>query len=208
MTAYTSHYNVSTTEWYTSKDVQKQCRAYFKAAINRYTTSKAIFAWELANEPGCHGCPTSMITEWAKFTSEFIKRHDPDHMVTLGDESWLNGGDDGSYSYATAEGIDDRFHGEPQNPNPRLRHLPPLSFKLGRARLIWQLLDNRPCRGVQSCEQAMCWNYKFLVLPDVGHGRQACGYNNRLCGLLPHYTIERFLGPCDGEKILVKGFSS
>jgi hypothetical protein len=43
---------------------------------------------------------------------------------------------------------------------------------------------------------------------DVGNSFMAYGYDNRLCGLLLHHAIERLLGPCDGEKILVKEFSS
>jgi mannan endo-1,4-beta-mannosidase len=74
--------------------------------VSRYKTSEAIFAWELGNEPRCQGCATSVITNWAKGVSAYIKSLDSRHMVTLGDEGWLNGGGDGTYPYTTWEGVD------------------------------------------------------------------------------------------------------
>lgn len=57
--------------------------------VSRYRTSPAIFAWELANEPRSTGCDTSVVTDWARSTSAYIKRLDSDHLVTLGDEGWF-----------------------------------------------------------------------------------------------------------------------
>ena len=78
--------------------------------MNRYKNSSAIFAWELCNESRCHGCPTSTIYDWASSTSAYIKSLDPAHLVTLGDEGWINGSasgiGDGSYAYSGAEGVD------------------------------------------------------------------------------------------------------
>ena len=71
-----------------------------------YKTSTAVFAWELANEPRCNGCATSVITNWATTISAHIKSLDSNHLVTLGDEGFMNGGGDGSYPYTTAEGVD------------------------------------------------------------------------------------------------------
>lgn len=82
---------------------------YVKTLVNRYKQSPAVFAWELMNEPRCHGCPTSVVTTWATEISAFIKSLDKNHMVTLGDEGWLTPADgigDGSYPYSGAEGID------------------------------------------------------------------------------------------------------
>ncbi|KAG9239575.1 mannan endo-1,4-beta-mannosidase A [Amylocarpus encephaloides] len=106
MAAYNSFFGTSTSTWYTNAKVQAQYQAYIKAVVSRYSSSVAIFAWELANEPRCKGCATSVITDWATKTSTYIKSLDPNHMVTLGDEGFMNGGGDGSYPYTTAEGID------------------------------------------------------------------------------------------------------
>lgn len=47
----------------------------------------------------------SVIYNWAKTTSEYIKSLDSNHMVTIGDEGFgpLTGGD-GSYPYTTSAG--------------------------------------------------------------------------------------------------------
>jgi mannan endo-1,4-beta-mannosidase len=75
--------------------------------VSRYTRSAAVFAWELANEPRCNGCATSVITKWASDTSAYIKSLDSIHMVTLGDEGFgLKAGSDGSYPFSYSEGVD------------------------------------------------------------------------------------------------------
>lgn len=53
------------TTWYTNEAAQAQYRKYVKTIFNRYHDSKAIFAWELANEPRCAGCNTDVIYQWA-----------------------------------------------------------------------------------------------------------------------------------------------
>ncbi|RWA05517.1 hypothetical protein EKO27_g9592 [Xylaria grammica] len=67
----------------------------------------AVFAWELANEPRCKGCATSVLTKWATETSAYVKSLDAKHMVTLGDEGFgLAAGSDGSYPFQFGEGVD------------------------------------------------------------------------------------------------------
>lgn len=58
MAAYVAAFGGSVTSWYTDSASQAQYQAYIKAVVSRYTTSTAIFAWELANEPRCSGCDT------------------------------------------------------------------------------------------------------------------------------------------------------
>lgn len=94
---------------YTDTTSQQVYRDYIKLLVDRYKCSPAIFAWELANEPRCNGCPISTIYAWAKGTSAYIKSLDSKHMVTLGDECWFAPPDsigDGSYAYSGAEGVD------------------------------------------------------------------------------------------------------
>ncbi|MCJ1398502.1 hypothetical protein MMC11_001702 [Xylographa trunciseda] len=104
---YTNAFGGNATSFYTDAASQTAYRNYIEFIVNRYKNSNAIFAWELCNEPRCHGCPTSTIYNWASETSAFIKSLDPSHMVTLGDEGWMappTG--DGSYAYSAAEGVD------------------------------------------------------------------------------------------------------
>ncbi|KAL1306042.1 hypothetical protein AAFC00_004169 [Neodothiora populina] len=107
--SYNTAFGGDGTTWYTDATSQKVYRDYIELLVNRYKCSPAIFAWELANEPRCHGCPTSTIYDWAKNTSSYIKHLDPNHMVTLGDEGWFGSPDnigDGSYAYGGGEGVD------------------------------------------------------------------------------------------------------
>ncbi|TVY38395.1 Mannan endo-1,4-beta-mannosidase, partial [Lachnellula subtilissima] len=110
MAAYVSYYGLSAnTAWYTSSAAQAQYQKYIAAVVARYKTSKNIFAWELANEPRCSGCATSVITSWVNTTSAYIKGLDPNHMVAVGDEGFgLSGGASGDYVYSSGEG--ESFH--------------------------------------------------------------------------------------------------
>lgn len=106
MQAYCTYYGIALTDWYTSAAAQAQYQTYIAAVVSRYKTSTAIFAWELANEPRCTGCDTSVITTWATTTSAYIKSLDPNHMVTMGDEGFgLNTLSDGSYPFTTGPGV-------------------------------------------------------------------------------------------------------
>jgi mannan endo-1,4-beta-mannosidase len=105
MAAYVSYYGITTTGWYTSSEAQAQYQKYIAAVVSRYKTSTAVFAWELANEPRCSGCDTSVITDWATTTSAYIKSLDSNHMVTIGDEGFgLDGGSDTSYPFTSGPG--------------------------------------------------------------------------------------------------------
>ncbi|KAI0409895.1 glycoside hydrolase superfamily [Xylaria palmicola] len=105
--AYVSAFGGSATTWYTNTAAQTQYRAYIKAVVSRYASSPTVFAWELANEPRCNGCATSIVTKWAAETSAYVKSLDPAHMVTLGDEGFgLKTGSDGSYPFGFSEGVD------------------------------------------------------------------------------------------------------
>lgn len=107
MNAYTVAYGGNKTTWYTMPNIQAAYQNYIKAVVSRYQTSSAIFAWELANEPRCNGCPTSVLTSWITSTSKFIKSLDPAHMVCIGDEGFgLNNPSDTSYPYTSTEGLD------------------------------------------------------------------------------------------------------
>lgn len=106
MQKYTGFYGVAWKDFYTNANCQTQYRKYISTVVNKYKSSTSIFAWELANEPRCPGCATSVITTWATSVSAYIKSLDSAHMVAIGDEGFMNGGGDGSYPYTIAEGID------------------------------------------------------------------------------------------------------
>ncbi|KAL4860617.1 hypothetical protein BDV12DRAFT_204850 [Aspergillus spectabilis] len=106
MNAYVTAYGGDDkTSWYTDADMQSAYQTYIEAVVSRYGDSTAILAWELANEPRCSSCDTSVINKWAVETSAFIKSIDPNHLVAIGDEGMgLDGGSD--YPYTTTEGND------------------------------------------------------------------------------------------------------
>lgn len=85
MAAYVSAYGGTQTGWYTNEEIQAAYRKYVAAVVARYVDSPAVFAWELANEPRCQGCDPSVIYDWVKSTSEYIKSLDSKHMVCIGD---------------------------------------------------------------------------------------------------------------------------
>ncbi|KAF9894924.1 hypothetical protein FE257_004546 [Aspergillus nanangensis] len=108
MTAYLNAYGGGAhTSWYTNTAIQTAYRAYIKAVVSRFINSPAIFAWELANEPRCNGCATTVLTKWISDISAYIKSLDSKHMVCIGDEGFgLSTGSDGTYPYSFGEGLD------------------------------------------------------------------------------------------------------
>ncbi|OJJ61570.1 hypothetical protein ASPSYDRAFT_43475 [Aspergillus sydowii CBS 593.65] len=108
MNAYVQAYGGSdNSDFYASEEMQTAYKAYIKAVVERYVDSPAVFAWELANEPRCQGCETSVLHEWIESTSSYIKGLDSKHMVCIGDEGFgLETGSDGSYPFGYSEGSD------------------------------------------------------------------------------------------------------
>ena len=106
---YVNAYGGDHASFYTDANSQAAYKNYIKFIVNRYKKSTAIFSWELCNEPRCSGCASSVITDWATSISAYIKSLDGHHMVSLGDEGWLEPsfvGGDGSYAYSGYEGVD------------------------------------------------------------------------------------------------------
>lgn len=104
---YTNAFGGSHNDFYTNPAAQKAYKKYIKLIVNRYKSSCAIFAWQLANEPRCSTCDSSVIYNWASDISKYIKSLDSRHMVSLGDEGWLAPPQgDGSYAYSGYEGVD------------------------------------------------------------------------------------------------------
>jgi hypothetical protein len=169
MEKYTTYYGVAKKDFYTNANVQTQYKKYIATLVNRYKASTSIFAWELANEPRCPGCATSVITNWATSISAYIKSLDSTHMVAIGDEGFMNGGGDGSYPYTIAEGID--FAQNIKIPvsfrllhissltTPlvyRFRHVPSVYRRLGYLCPTWRKqLVQKPCRHLPRRQQTL-----------------------------------------------------
>ncbi|KAG9025511.1 hypothetical protein FS837_004913 [Tulasnella sp. UAMH 9824] len=99
--------------FYTNSNVVQAFKNYIAVWVNRYKNEPTILAWELANEPRCHGntgttsgtCTTSTITQWVQNIGSYIKGLDSCHLVSIGDEGMgLTG--DGTYPYTAYEGLD------------------------------------------------------------------------------------------------------
>ncbi|KAL4735587.1 glycoside hydrolase superfamily [Aspergillus similis] len=108
MNAYVQAYGGSSNaDFYASQEMQNAYQAFIAAVVSRYIDSPAVFAWELANEPRCNGCETSVLHKWIENTSAYIKSLDPAHLVCIGDEGFgLDIQSDGSYPFQYGEGTD------------------------------------------------------------------------------------------------------
>jgi mannan endo-1,4-beta-mannosidase len=107
-------------EFFTAPEIKQAYKNWVEHVVLRkntvngivYRDDPAIFSWGLANEPRCKGdgpagtgWTTNTITSWADEMSAFIKSLDPNHMVSVGDEGFLNGG--GSHwTYEANDGVD------------------------------------------------------------------------------------------------------
>ncbi|CAG7854116.1 Mannan endo-1,4-beta-mannosidase A; AltName: Full=Endo-beta-1,4-mannanase A; Flags: Precursor [Serendipita indica DSM 11827] len=92
--------------FYTNTAIKTAFKNYVNVFVTRYKNEPTIFSWELANEPRCNGCNVSVVTEWAKEMSAYIKSIDSNHMVALGDEGFFNQPSSSSYPYQGGEGVD------------------------------------------------------------------------------------------------------
>lgn len=99
--------------FYTNTAIKNAYKNYVKAVVSRYTTSPAIFAWELANEPRCAGalaqsgsCTPARVTAWISEMSTYIKTLDKNHLVTDGTEGFFNRAGNSDWPYNGTEGVD------------------------------------------------------------------------------------------------------
>ncbi len=109
-------------EFYTDEILRQAFKNWISTLINRknvfdgmiYRDDPSIFAWELANEPKCRnhsqfdsltGWDTNTIVKWADEMSRYIKEIDPNHLVAVGDEGWLNTGEN-HWSRQGYDGVD------------------------------------------------------------------------------------------------------
>lgn len=99
--------------FYTNTAIKNAYKNYVKAVVSRYTTSPAIFAWELANEARCAGalaqsgsCTPARVTAWISEMSAYIQSLDSNHLVTDGTEGFFNRAGHSDWFYNGGEGVD------------------------------------------------------------------------------------------------------
>ncbi|KAF6765198.1 glycoside hydrolase family 5 protein [Ephemerocybe angulata] len=82
-------------EFYTNPALIEAFKKYTTAIVKRYTTSPAIFGWELANDPRCNStlpaaqCNPQDITRWHDTVAEHIRTIDTNHLVAAGHGGYL-----------------------------------------------------------------------------------------------------------------------
>lgn len=112
-------------EFYTDPTIRAWYKAYAGALLNRknsytgvaYKDDPTIMLWELANEPRCKGsgelptspnCSTDTLTTWAAEMSAYLKKHDKNHLVAVGDEGFYCNAGAGDWTENCGEGVDSR----------------------------------------------------------------------------------------------------
>lgn len=111
----TSHH-----EFYTAPEVKQAYKDWVAHLVQRknslndrlYRDDPTIFSWELANEPrsrgtagAADGWDNRTIVTWANEMSNYIHSLDPNHMVSVGDEGFLDGGGE-HWAYKAKDGVD------------------------------------------------------------------------------------------------------
>ena len=111
-------------EFYTAPEVKQAYKNWVAHVVGRtnringrkYKDDPTVFAWELANEPRMKGgnafdrgtgWDNSTLTSWVDEMSSYIKSLDQNHMVSVGDEGFLNGGGD-HWAYKANDGVDNQ----------------------------------------------------------------------------------------------------
>lgn len=111
-------------EFFSAPEVERAYKNWVSHVVTRtnsvngrkYADDPSVFAWELANEPRMKsgsafdrgsGWTTSTLTAWADEMSRYIKSLDSHHLVSVGDEGFLNGGGE-HWAYKANDGVDHR----------------------------------------------------------------------------------------------------
>ena len=109
-------------EFFTAAEPRQAYKAWLEHVISRknsvngrlYREDPTVFSWELANEPRCNnggsfdaasGWDKTTLTGWAGEMSAYVKSLDPNHLVSVGDEGFLDGGGQ-HWAYGAKDGVD------------------------------------------------------------------------------------------------------
>lgn len=109
-------------EFFTAPELRQAYRDWVQHVVTRtnsvngrpYREDPTIFGWELANEPRCKGGSSfdsdqgwdkRTLTTWAHEMSGYIKSLDANHLVSVGDEGFLDA-DGQHWAYRANDGVD------------------------------------------------------------------------------------------------------
>ena len=93
MDAYVREFGCSGehSEFYTNRTIIEHFKTYIRSIVSRYKDSKALFAWEIANDPRCASslpasddCNTLTVTDWVDEIAKEVKCVDENHIVSSG----------------------------------------------------------------------------------------------------------------------------
>lgn len=109
-------------QFYTDPRIRQDYKDWISAVVGRtnsitgvpYKDDPAIFSWELANEPRCINaslptsgtCTQQTLIDWADEMSAFIDGIDPNHMISVGDEGFLDWNRPSDWPYNGTDGVD------------------------------------------------------------------------------------------------------
>jgi mannan endo-1,4-beta-mannosidase len=109
-------------QFYTDARIRAAYKNWINTLANRvntitgvtYKNDPAIFSWELANEPRCIDaslptsgtCTQQTLLDWADEMSTYINSVDANHMISVGDEGFLDHGNANDWPYNAADGVD------------------------------------------------------------------------------------------------------
>lgn len=111
-------------EFFTAPELRQAYRDWVEHVVSRQNTltglkyheDPTIFGWELANEPRCRnasafdrdsGWNHDTLTRWALEMSSYVKSLAPNHLVSVGDEGFLNQGGE-HWTYRGQDCVDHR----------------------------------------------------------------------------------------------------
>jgi mannan endo-1,4-beta-mannosidase len=109
-------------EFFSAPELKQAYRAWVEHVVTRvssvtgrkYSEDPTIFGWELANEPRCkggaafdsdQGWDKHTLTSWAREMSSYIKSLDANHLVSVGDEGFLDENGE-HWAYRANDGVD------------------------------------------------------------------------------------------------------
>lgn len=135
MDQFTTWYGLANhDDFYTDARVRQAYKDWISHLLNRvnsitgvrYRDDPTVFSWELANEPRCINankptsgrCTADTLVAWADEMSRHVKSVDPNHMVSVGDEGFLNRNGGSDWPYNATDGVD----------HERLTALPSVDF--------------------------------------------------------------------------------
>ncbi|KAG6866910.1 hypothetical protein C0991_003825 [Blastosporella zonata] len=82
-------------QFYTNQTLIDAFTNYTKQIVSRYVNNTNVFGWELANDPRCNStlpspvCETRNVTQWHSTVAKVVKKADPSHIVSSGNQGFF-----------------------------------------------------------------------------------------------------------------------